>query len=71
MIVLLLVGGVRTKKDEQQRNFHLNVTVVYILFCHKVRTARRFFFFFFFFFFSALNVLISERRNFADNKISM
>ena len=35
MMVLLLAGGVRTKKGKQPRNFHLNVIVVYILLVRK------------------------------------
>ena len=65
MMVLLLAGGERTKKDKQPRIFHLNVAVVYILLVRwytnaiKLTTTRCCFFFFFF----ALNVFLSERRN--------
>ena len=75
MEVLLLAGAVRTKKEKQPRNFHLNVTVVYNLLVRrytdaiKLTTAQLhivFFFFFFFFLFFALNLFLSERGNFAD-----
>ena len=39
MVVLLLAGGVRTKKDKQPINFHLNVAVVYILLVRKYTDA--------------------------------
>ena len=39
MMVLLLAGGVRTKKDKQPRNFHLNVTVIYILLARRYTDA--------------------------------
>ena len=64
-----LLGGVRTKKDKQPRNFHLNITHCSLHFvsaevyrCHKINTCTLFF---------ALNVFLSERRNFAGNKISI
>ena len=53
MMVLLLA-----KKDKQPRNFHLNITVVYILYIivRRYTDARK---------------LLSERRNLADNKINL
>ena len=69
MMVLLLADGVRTKKEKQPRKFHLNLTVVYNLLVRrytdaiKLTTVHCFFF--------PLNVFLSERRNFADNKINI
>ena len=68
MMVLHLAGGVRTKKEKQPRNFHLNLTVVYNLLVQrytdliKLTPVHCVF---------ALNVFLSKRRNFADNKINM
>ena len=68
MMVLLLTGGVRTKKEKQPRNFHLNLTVVYNLLVWrytdaiKLTTVHCLF---------ALNVFLFERRKFVGNKINI
>ena len=64
MEVLLLAGAVRTKKEKQPRNFHLNLTVVYNLLVRrytdaiKLTTAHCFFFFFYLIFFIYLFIYL-------------
>ena len=66
MMVLLLAGGVRTRKATENFLFEPHYSLQFVskevYRCHKINNCTLFI---------ALNVLLSERRNFADNKINI
>ena len=68
MMVLLLTGGVRTKKEKQPRfcSFETHCSLQFVSTevyrRHKINKCTLFF---------ALDIFLSERRNFADNKINI
>ena len=68
MMVLLLAGGLRPQKEKQPRNFHFDLTVVNNLLVRRYIDAIKLTALTLFF---ALNVFLSEIRNFADNKINI
>ena len=64
-MMVLLAGGVRTNKEKQPKNFHLKFTTKFVSMevyrRHTINNCALFF---------ALDVFLSERRNFEDNKIN-